>query len=294
MTRVLVAHKKSRLEVAREHDDESVERLLEAGDPSVSTWAAAHERHGHSLSLVHKTLDELELDYDSLHRADVEDAEGFELVIAVGGDGTVLDLSHRIDSVPLLGVNSDPQNSVGYFCATDASGFRDRLEQALDGSWEPFALNRFYVRINGERMGYPILNDVLIAHENPAAVTKAMVQVSRDGEPESQKSSGIWISTAAGSTAAIRSAGGYVMPLGSNDMQYLVREPCPPNVGAYKHLKGIRPVEDFFEIISRMRNGRIYLDGPHSTASFTIGDVLTIDGDAPALRVFGVEEKSRD
>lgn len=293
MPRVLVAYKKSRLETAREFDAQAIEKLLRDNDPSVSSWQASHDRHQSSLEHVLATLDKHAVDFQTAHRADVETVEGFDLVVAVGGDGTILDLSHCIDDTPILGVNSDPHRSFGYFCASHSADFEADLARVFDESWTPFVLNRFYIEHNGVRTGYPILNDVLVAHANPAAVTKTLMRVS-DSPPEAQKSSGVWISTAAGSTAAIRSAGGYVMPLDSTNIQYLVREPCPPSLGVYKHLKGIRGVDETFEITSRMREGRVYLDGPHLSIPFEIGDVVSIDGDAPGLKIYGVESKARD
>lgn len=290
--RVLVAHKKSRLEMFRDGQNEEALALVERNDPSVASVLPSHERHVASLERVVETLTRRGLDHAVMSRSDVLNADGFDLVVAVGGDGTVLDLSHRIGETPLLGINSDPVKSVGYFCAADAASFEALLDRIVSDGWRPVRLMRYFVAINGQTTRWPILNDVLVAHANPAAVTSVLMQVG-ETEPEPQRSSGIWISTAAGSTAAIRSAGGYIMPLESRDIQYLVREPCPPIVGAYRHVKGIRSMQDRFEITSRMEEGQVYLDGPHVTVPFRIGDVLSLDGSAPDFCVYGVDQKER-
>ena len=54
----------------------------------------------------------------------------------------------------------------------------------------------------------PILNDILFANLYPAAVTR--YKIKYNGRQEVHKSSGVWISTATGSTAAISAAGGKV------------------------------------------------------------------------------------
>lgn len=292
--RILLAHKTSKLETLMEHRSAELEALLRKKDPSVATLKDAHQRHQGNLEKTIETLEALaDVKLTVLPRHKVDKIEGFDLVVAVGGDGTVLDISHKIQTTPLLGVNSDPVKSVGYFCATDAMHFSSVLAKIHAQDLVPAKLMRFQVAINGVVNSYPILNDILIAHENPAAVTDLILSLG-EFPPETQKSSGVWVSTAAGSTAAIRSAGGYVMPLESRDVQYLVREPCPPHIGAYRHLKGIRPLEAAPQFTSRMEAGRVYLDGPHVSQPLNLGDVVSLEGSAPDLSIFGLLEKNRD
>lgn len=69
------------------------------------------ESHRRCVDSVTKILGDTGVDYnvirrDELHRGSLFDKD---LVIAVGGDGTILNTSSFIDdSIPLLGVNSDP------------------------------------------------------------------------------------------------------------------------------------------------------------------------------------------
>ena len=76
------------------------------------------------------------------------------------------------------------------------------------------------VELNGESLHDRVLNEALFCHASPAATSRYILRVARaDGaEPdvladEEQKSSGLWVGPAAGSTAAQRSAGGSVLPL---------------------------------------------------------------------------------
>jgi NAD+ kinase len=291
--KILVAYKRTTYERYMDSDNTSLRELIEKGDVSVTSLAESHDAHYRSLDAVLDHLDEVGIPYDAVYRGAVPAADGHDLILPVGGDGTVLDLSHKIGSQPMLAVNSDPRMSYGYFCAGTAEEFPELLHKTLEAEWDPTRLMRFGVRVNGELHDCAILNDILVAHENPAAVTSYVIRVG-EAEDEAQKSSGIWISTAAGSTAAIRSAGGYVLPLDSHKIQYLVREPCPPTVGYYRHLKGIRETDARFEVVSKMPRGCIYLDGPHIMHPFGVGDVLTIDPDVPPLAIFGIEGKIRD
>lgn len=290
--RVLVAHKRTTFEHYSNSADAALQAMIESGDIAVGALRTSHDAHYRSLEEVLRVLDTAGVDYESCYRGDVG-AIAHDLVISVGGDGTVLDLSHKLADEPILAINSDPSMSVGYFCAGDASEFGELFGRIQAGELTPISLFRFGVQIDGVRVGSPILNDILVAHENPAAVTSYVIAVG-EADPEPQKSSGIWISTPAGSTAAIRSAGGYVLPLDSTRIQYLVREPCPPTVGLYRHVKGIRRMSEGFSVTSKMPNGRVYLDGPHLSAEFSVGRVLTLDAEVPPLRIFGIGHKIRD
>ncbi|MBA2663488.1 MAG: NAD(+)/NADH kinase [Bradymonadaceae bacterium] len=291
--KILVVYKKSRYEqYVIDEADPTVMRLIEKDHVSVHSLLASHKTHRESLESIIAQLNTLGLRYDCIYRGDVVDTSPYDLIVAVGGDGTVLDLSHRVNDAPMLAINSDPKVSVGYFTAGTAKDFARLLDDTLLGRWEPVALHRFAIKINGQRCGFPVLNDVLVTHANPAAVSHYLLKVGNHSFEE-QKSSGIWIATPAGSTGAIRSAGGYVLPYNSDNLQYLVREPYPPKVGGYRFLKGIQPFSEPFEVISRMRDGRLFLDGPHSFYPFTIGDVVSVDPNAQPLQLYGIKEERR-
>jgi len=292
-THILVAYKKSRYEQYAIDDDASgLEHLVEREDITMDAFMEAHETHKRSLEGVCDILDRAGLEYDAVFRGDVDDPSVYDLVIPVGGDGTVLDLSHRIETTPVLAVNSDPSSSIGYFCAGEVGRLPGILEDALEGRRRPYKLKRFYVVIEGERLDTPILNDILIGHSNPAAVSRYVLHVG-DGDGEEQRSSGIWVSTPAGSTAAIRSAGGFVLPLESPCLEYLVREPYPVPASSYRYNSGIQPMDRRFELTSKMPDGRVYIDGPHLSHSFGLGDVVSIDHGAPPLHIFGLDERRR-
>ena len=80
---------------------------------------------------------------------------------------------------------------------------------------------------------------------------------------EPQRSSGLWIATAAGSTAAICAAGGRNPPLRSRKLQYLVREPYNGGRCRYRLRKGIVGPETLLVVTSKTRRGRLFIDGPH-------------------------------
>ena len=92
---------------------------------------------------------------------------------------------------------------------------------------------------------------------------------------EEHKSSGVWISTAAGSSAAIRSAGGVLMDPTDVRMQYVVREPYRWGGLPFVLDKGI--IDGPIRIMSKMRTGGIYLDGHREQLSLAVGDRVFVD-----------------
>src|SRR5262249_40637486 len=104
-----------------------------------------------------------------------------------------------------------------------------------------------------------------------------------------QKSSGIWIGPAAGSTAAIRSAGGRVLAPRSRLIQYVVREPYTPTGMAYRCEHGLVSPGDALEILNKMREAALFIDGPRPGAPGEIGQRVRFDLSDEPLRVIGLE-----
>ena len=228
---VIVVQKLAKLDALRRDGEERVERLRAVDAALLERLEASAARHHEARERVVDDLARLGFGVRSVSRDAFEGpGDAAAIVVAVGGDGTVLDVSHRVEGVPLLGVNSDPDRSRGYFCGTDIDGFAETIRRWRDREAETVTLRRMSIWLDGERVPYPCLNDVLVANNNPAMMSRYVL--SAGTRSEVQASSGVWISTPAGSTAGIRSAGGTVLPLDGDMLQYLVREPYvrPPSL----------------------------------------------------------------
>ena len=217
----------------------------------------------------------------------------YDLVITLGGDGTLLWASHAIgQDTPMVAINTAPQDSVGYFCAGTREDLESVLARALSGRLRAMSLTRMAVELDGKVLSERVLNDALYSHECPAATTRYLI---RHGDvEEEQKSSGIWIGAAAGSTAAVRSAGGKVLPLKSEKLQYVVRELYEPH-GQHNHrlLKGFVEPGDYLEIRSKIPSGRLYLDGPHRTHVVSLGAVVHFRRSNDPLTLLGLRRRKR-
>jgi NAD+ kinase len=276
--RVLLVHKKSRLELQK------LELSAATGD-----IADEHIQHLQCMSFVEKTLLANGADVEECFRDDLLAAETVgRVIVTVGGDGTVLDASRCSTTSPILGVNSDPKRSVGSLCVGTKDNFDALFTEILQGEREVLAVTRITGTLNGKDLGVFALNEILVAHQNPAAMSRYAIEVG--GTTEEHKSSGVWVSTAVGSTGAILSAGGHIQPLDDSRLQYVVREPYFSLGKVGMRYAGVIADGDELTLTSRMVDGKIFFDGPHCTRPFSTGSKLTLHSKAMPLFLFVSEE----
>jgi NAD+ kinase len=266
--------------------------LFQRRDISVARWRKAHLAHQLTLKRVQQTLRALGAKITVLRSPGaVFDATDAALVVTVGGDGTLLAASHHVGSIPILGVNSSPEHSVGFFCPAHIGNLEPTLEDALEGTLPRVALSRMQVSVNGRIVSRRVLNEALFCHAIPAATSRYIVGLR--GKSEEQRSSGVWVSTAAGSTGAARSAGGRLLPFTSRRLQLIVREPylearreAEPAVIELDRLT-FEPPESL-ALLSKMEDARLYLDGPFRQMPVGLGDRVTCSVSNEPLHVFGL------
>lgn len=149
--------------------------------------------------------------------------QGRNLIIILGGDGTFLKVAqHVLDTTPFLCVNTNLQQTEGFFSKTSMSTLEKKLGQILQGRLRTICIARLSATINGKAIE-PCINEYFIGQKKPYDVSYYELQVK--GKKEQQKSSGILVSTPAGSTAWTRGAGGKVLQLHHKQFQFVVREP---------------------------------------------------------------------
>jgi len=253
---------------------------------------------------------------EELHRGSLLNKD---LVIAVGGDGTILNTSSFLDdSIPVLGVNSDPtrpeehgvtnvkdeRRSRGALCAASATDVNEMLPKILYGDISPGLRSRIQCLIRStytETRLPPALNDILVSHPIPAAVSRFRLTLCNGNVAPSFKpvheyeelfsfnvwSSGIWISTATGSTAAMHAAGGHVMGLRSTNLQYMVREHLVEEGNSYQSKAGHGEIrtDEMLNLRWNSQYGSVFVDGSHLKHDLELGDEIKLDGHAPHLKV---------
>lgn len=290
---VLVVFKKSTFQLqAVEFKEPRFLKLLEEGHVSVAKVKNAHEQHLASIDTVERTLKERHIAFDLVHRAELADkAHQYDMLISIGGDGTFLDASHSLKNVPILGVNSAPGTSFGHFSISNSGNFARIIDSILAGDTMPQRLLRLQLSIDGIDLPELVLNEVLMAHSNPAGTSRYILRIG--DQAEEQRSSGIWIGTPSGSTGAIKSAGGEILPITSEYYEYVVREKWERPGQKFALVSGKLPKTQKMSIVSQMRTGAIYIDGQHIEYPFQLGEELCVRAAEHDLLAFVDPEVNR-
>lgn len=286
-----LVHKVPKLQAMRLEDPEMPARVAERSPDLYASLRDAEIRQDQSLEMVIDAFTQAGFEVD-VHTQTVFQgpSKDSDVVVVVGGDGTVLDVSHNVADTPMIAINSDPDRSVGVFCACSAEQARMAAIRVKEGQAIPTTLQRMRVTLNGVDFIYPALNDVLVANAHPAMMSRYILTAGATSERHA--SSGIWISTPAGSTGGIRSAGGTVLPISGRMLQYLVREPFNPRGTGYRLARGVRHLYEGLRVQSTMTGGRIYVDGPYHELPFEMGDILEL-GEGPTLKIYDIHAELR-
>lgn len=258
----------------RGSDDEKRKLLLHADQVS-KDLLLAHEKNLACIDSVSTTLKDLRINHKMICRADMKKADlDNSFVIAIGGDGTLLDCSHYCSDSPILGVNSDPESSIGALCAANANNFADVLNEIWQNKLKPSQLARLQIKIGTKIIAPLATNDVLFCHKNPASLSRFTVDLN--GHKEAHRSSGMWLATPAGSTGGIYSAGATPIALDDQQAIFRMREPYWSDREQPKLLSGSFAHGDRLSITSDMTDAEIFIDGPHERHILPWGETVEI------------------
>lgn len=302
--------------------------------PKALRWERLRDRHESHRACVDELCDIVHREVSGegnvrvVSREDLgpQHIEGADLLIAVGGDGTVLSSAHYVDSQlrgrnvsssgpVVLGVNSDPtkpherlamggtkervahvapetrdeRRSFGALCYASANDMSNVLPRVLRGQLNSDVQVRHRMAVTvrstlAETRLPPALNDVLVAHPSPAAVSR--FRLDRRAFPGAASlydfsfnvwSSGIWISTATGASAAMASAGGKPqVDKSSSQIQYMVRELLIGETDDADYARelshGVFDNDYFLQIRWNSQHGSVWIDGQHTKFDIELGD----------------------
>lgn len=143
-------------------------------------------------------------------------AAALDLLIVVGGDGTLLHAGKRVAShqVPILGVN---RGRLGFLVDVSPDRF-DEIRRVIDGDMHIEERLMLEARVVADEQivaRAPAVNEVVLQRWNTARMIEFETWI--DGEPcNRHRSDGLIISTPTGSTAYALSGGGPIMHPGIN------------------------------------------------------------------------------
>ncbi len=275
MTDVLLV---SKTPLARRLASVDRDRLTAGGVLDEARLEASADRQAETLAAVRAALGDLTVREIRVEDVQPGDAAGVALVITVGGDGTVFTANTLVTTAPFLTVNSDPERSVGHFTRFTAATVAAGVSAWRSGLAIREPLHRLAITVGGAT--HRILNDVLFSHTNPAVLARYVLGC--DDQREFQRSSGVWISTAHGSTGAIHSAG--VQPVFGHlpALLFKVREPFLGRE-AMSLLEGSQLPPRGLTLIPALPGMALYLDGPNLTVPVAPGMLIDIRAAAEPL-----------
>lgn len=271
--RILVVYKKNFEEV----HDTALEQMRECLD------ALSQERGVNTTFLAREKVE----------KSDFVDRD---LIIVLGGDGTLTSISHNIlGDTPVMGVNSDPQaenpeGSVGFYLDSDMQTFSADVRAALDAEAILNKMPRLQAEItttSGNVMrSDPALNDLLLSNTQQYMPSKYRLQ--RGEIDVRQQSSGLLFSTFHGQGAWFRHV---------CDIEHMFFESSEINshylVVARDLHRNVRELEPsaYFEwtdeatlITSDMHRGYVVPDG-WDEVHFVRGASVRVGIDAPVLNL---------
>ncbi|MBI2542024.1 NAD(+)/NADH kinase [Candidatus Woesearchaeota archaeon] len=231
-----------------------------------------------ALGLVKKILKKNGIKFGAANRDRLKKPQlkNKELVVAVGGDGTFLRAAHFIDRQMLFGVNSDIKNKEGFFMKSNKKNFESKFKKIIEGKAAIKKLPRLEASLNGRKIETLALNEFFIGSKKSYHAAKYTINAG--SKKERQKSSGILVTTPSGSYAWAKSCYGRTLPLGSENFQFLVREPYEGQVFKNYRLKHkILGKTQKIKITSEMLDGILIADSVGKEYSFKNGSKATIN-----------------
>jgi NAD+ kinase len=194
--------------------------------------------------------------YDEELRTRLKNKE-FDVLIAVGGDGTMLRAGHLCapSGVPILGINL---GRLGFLIQVERGEWREMLDQLFKGeAWLEHRMMLYVQHIRaGETLGnWHALNEAAVSRG--ANVKSIHLTASVDGRLlTSYVCDGLIASTATGSTAYALAAGGPILP---PDLRNILLVPIAPHLSVDRAV--VLSEGSSVSILVRSENTVISVDG---------------------------------
>jgi NAD kinase len=216
-----------------------------------------------------------------------------DMVVTIGMDGLVVNTAKYLDGQPVVAVNPDPSRIDGILLPYSVQDAQPAVASVLEGQAVLRHITMAEACLNdGQRM--LAFNDLFIGVQTH---TSARYRISFVGRSEQHSSSGIIVSTGAGSTGWLSSmfnmAAGIVRFLGGEGdlpgkpvrldwederLVFVVREPFASKVSQAGIVAGVITVEDELVLESRTpESGVIFSDGIEADyVSFNSGAIARV------------------
>lgn len=301
--KLVLVTRKTRLQqlVERFNSKGQARFYIEHAGGDFADYAAEDEAYARALDALHRHLD-LGVRVQTIERAIVPTFlfAPTDLVVAVGQDGLVANVAKYAGAQPIVAVNPDPARFDGVLLPFRADGARAAVARVLDGKARMREVTLAEARLaDGQRL--LAFNDLFIGARSHVSARYAL-RAGND-TAEIQSSSGIIVSTGAGSTGWLSSvfnmaaavaaftggSAGTPPALAWEDPRlcFVVREPFASKRSGIRLAAGVIAPGDALTIESHMpQGGVIFSDGVEADAlAFDSGAIATIAAAAQRTRL---------
>lgn len=199
---VVVTRKTALEELIERYNSEAQARFyIERLGDSFDAYASAHQAFKRSLDLLNRSLPEIRCQW--IERSFLPNFlfGPKDLILVVGQDGLVVNTAKYLDGQPLVAFNPDPVRIDGVLLPFSIEASPRVLENVMAGRYEVDRLTMARASLNNGQT-IDALNDLFIGYSTHAS---ARYRISHGDHSENQSSSGIIITTGAGSTGWSRS-----------------------------------------------------------------------------------------
>lgn len=252
--------------------------------------STSHKPEAHPLA---RELGELfgrngtEVGFDLSGEADLNvAARDADLIVSVGGDGTLLSVARRSVgiSVPVMGVNLGKLGFLAEFGADVALAY---AKAELQPSWYLNEKMMIKVRVSHSPDDHFALNDVMLSQGVMTRLLRVRMRV--DGAYATEyRADGVVVSTPVGSTAYSLSLGG---PILDHRLQALVVTPVAPHSLTNRPIVLPGGVVIGLEILTRSDEVAMVIDG-QERVDLSVGDRLLLTAAARGLFLLSSGERS--
>lgn len=198
--------------------------------------------------------------------------EGTDLVLTVGGDGTILRAIQAVvpGPTPITGINL---GKLGFMTELGADEAEAKLPQILGGAGWVDERSMLRAELSAPGRGpqtFDALNDVVIARGDIVRLIR--VEASIDGQPLTTfKADGVVVATATGSTGYALAAGGPILYAASRDM---ILAPVAPHLSLSHAL--VLPEDAVISLrLGSYNPATLSVDG-HINLPLADGDTVTV------------------
>ncbi|MCS7097430.1 MAG: NAD(+)/NADH kinase [Candidatus Methanomethyliaceae archaeon] len=222
----------------------------------ISKVAIVHKHTSKEAEEISKEIGEylklknIHIEYKELNKLDAIDESHADLVIVIGGDGTIVRASHKINDVPILGIKV---GTLGFLCETTPQNAKSVISKILSGEYYFDVRSMLDVRYMDK--SYYALNEALITSPIPSKIIH--LSLLKDGIIlHKGRADGIIISTSTGASAYALSAGGAIVDPWVDIIEAIFICPLSMNLRPF-----ILPLSSKIEIILHNSNGMLIIDG---------------------------------